>query len=170
VTKDNAYLADLLLTDPRDDKDRIADTKGGLFYGASSWTLDHNSFRRWCNANDARLLWVKGDPGKGGKIMLLITIVEELGCLLKQQHHIASSLTTLSCFFCQGTDRNLNSATAILRGLIYLLCILRPFLAEHLRRATTTLARSFSKTRTRSMPFGMCLSARYTTTASREHT
>lgn len=70
-------LADLRLTDPRDDMRRIEDTKGGLFRGASNWILSSDDFRRWHSANDTQLLWIKGDPGKG-KTMLMITIVEEL--------------------------------------------------------------------------------------------
>ena len=132
IAKGNAYIADLRLTDPRDDKDRIADTKGGLFRGPSDWVLDHADFRQWHDTHEARLLWVKGDPGKG-KTMLLITIVEELERQLERRRRTASSLTALSYFFCQGTDGKLNNATAVLRGLIYLLCIQQPLLASHLR-------------------------------------
>ena len=35
-------LADLRLTDPRDDMQRIADIKGGLFEGASNWIFGHD--------------------------------------------------------------------------------------------------------------------------------
>ena len=61
--------------------------------------------------------------------MLLITIVEELDRQLKQ----SESTTVLSYFFCQGTNQDLNNATAILRGLIYLLIEQRPVLISHLR-------------------------------------
>ena len=40
----------------------------------------------------------------------------------------------LSFFFCQGTDSRLNSATAVLRGLIYLLVKQQPRLISHLRK------------------------------------
>jgi len=123
-------LSDLLLTDPRDDIQRIADTKGGLFEGASNWILGHADFRRWRHTDEARLLWIKGDPGKG-KTMLLIAIVRELDRDFECPPRVAS--TTLSYFFCQGTDENLNNAAAVLRGLIYLLCIQQPLLASHLR-------------------------------------
>lgn len=58
--------------------------------------------------------------------MLMITIVEEL----ERQRPTTSAL---SYFFCQGTDENLNNATAVLRGLIYILCNEQPSLASHLR-------------------------------------
>ena len=72
---------------------RIADIKGGLFRGASNWILNSDDFRQWCDADHARLLWIKGDPGKG-KTMLMVTIVEEL----EQQRALSS--TALSYFFC----------------------------------------------------------------------
>lgn len=75
--QDRNCLEDLRLSDPRDDKRRIKDTKGGLFRGASSWILDHDDFQRWRDDDEARVLWVKGDPGKG-KTMLVMSIVEDL--------------------------------------------------------------------------------------------
>ncbi|KAK1995214.1 hypothetical protein LX36DRAFT_659842 [Colletotrichum falcatum] len=58
----------------------------------------------------SRLLWIKGDPGKG-KTMLLCGIVDEPEKLPAR---------TLSFFSCQTTNTHLNSATSvILRGLIY---------------------------------------------------
>lgn len=107
---------------------RIANTKGGLFPGASNWILSSDDFRQWRDADHTRLLWIKGDPGKG-KTMLMITIVKEL----ERQRRTTSS-TALSYFFCQGTDENLNHAAAVLRGLIYILCDQQPSLASHLRR------------------------------------
>jgi hypothetical protein len=59
------------------------------------------------------LLWVKGDPGKG-KTILLCGIVNEL------KKSIAKT-DLLSYFFCQATDSRINNATAVLRGLLYLL-------------------------------------------------
>lgn len=117
VANDNC-LKDLRLTDPRYDKERIKDTKGGLLESAYKWILDHPDFRRWRDDDQSRLLWIKGDPGKG-KTMLLMGIVEELERLPAQtkQTEISTSQTAaLSYFFLQGTDSNLNSAIAVLRG------------------------------------------------------
>ncbi|CZR66010.1 uncharacterized protein PAC_15910 [Phialocephala subalpina] len=41
------------------------------------WILENYDFQRWCNDQQSRLLWVKGDPGKG-KTMLLCGIINEL--------------------------------------------------------------------------------------------
>jgi len=92
---------------------RIEQTKGGLLPDSYCWILSHQHFTDWRDGDKTRLLWVKGDPGKG-KTMLLIGIVRELQ-KIKPTHE--SGL--LSYFFCQGTDSKLNNATAVLRGLIY---------------------------------------------------
>jgi hypothetical protein len=130
-------LSDLRLTDPRHDKERIEDTKGGLFKGASSWILGHEDFRKWIEDDNINLLWIKGDPGKG-KTMLLITIVDELerkvARLGKDALSKASGITTLAYFFCQGTDEKLNNATAVVRGLVYMLAYQCPNLITHLQR------------------------------------
>ncbi|KAK3364038.1 heterokaryon incompatibility protein, partial [Lasiosphaeria hispida] len=124
--KDTQCLQDLRQTDPRDDKKRIEDTKGGLLQDAYNWVLDNSEFQQWRNSTDRHLLWIKGDPGKG-KTMLLCGIVNELQSL-------SPETGLLSFFFCQGTDTRINNATAILRGLIYLLLDQQPSLIPHVRK------------------------------------
>ncbi|RYP81631.1 hypothetical protein DL770_005839 [Monosporascus sp. CRB-9-2] len=65
--------SDLRSTDPRHDKIRIEQTKGGLLRESYGWILDHDDFLRWRNDPESRLLWIKGDPGKG-KTMLLVAL------------------------------------------------------------------------------------------------
>ncbi|KAL4744299.1 hypothetical protein BDW72DRAFT_188841, partial [Aspergillus terricola var. indicus] len=72
---------------------------------------------------------IKGDAGKG-KTMLIIGIVEKLSKL-------GSSMVP-TYFFCQGTNPNLNNATAILRGLIYILITQHPHLILYLRSRYNT--------------------------------
>jgi DNA replication protein DnaC len=74
---DPSCLADLRTTDPRHDKKRIQDTKGGLLEDSYRWILDNADFQRWRDDEQSRLLWIKGDPGKG-KTMLLCGIIDEL--------------------------------------------------------------------------------------------
>jgi hypothetical protein len=46
-----------------------------------------------------------------------------------------SSVTeVLSYFLCQGTDSRLNTATLVMKGMIYLLACQQPFLISHLRK------------------------------------
>ena len=105
------------------------------------WILDYADFKRWRDHTDdqSRLLWIKGDPGKG-KTMLLIGIIDELEQEVARLRQAAppsdppaSRPTVLSYFFCQGTNSSLNNATAVLRGLVYLLAAQQPSLAARLR-------------------------------------
>jgi hypothetical protein len=121
-------IQDVRHTDPRDDKRRIEETKGGLQADSYRWVLDNSTFQQWQqdSPTSSRLLWVKGNPGKG-KTMLLCGIIDELGGSMP-------STTLLSYFFCQATDSRINSATAVLRGLLYMLVDQQPLLVSHVRR------------------------------------
>ncbi|KAJ4305589.1 hypothetical protein N0V90_001120 [Kalmusia sp. IMI 367209] len=119
-------LRDLCSTDPRNDKKRIEDLKGGLLDGSYHWVLDNSSFQQWHNDPQSQLLWIKGDPGKG-KTMLLCGIINDL-------QKTVSRTTSVSYFFCQATDSRINSATAVLRGLLYLLVGQQPALTAHVRK------------------------------------
>ncbi|KAK2669081.1 NACHT nucleoside triphosphatase [Fusarium oxysporum f. sp. vasinfectum] len=100
-------MQDLHVADPRKDKKRIQDTKGGLLRDSYRWILDHAKFQQFRDDPQTRLLWIKGDPGKG-KTMLLCGIIDEL-------------------------EEGIHNATSALRGLIYLLIIQQPSLISYLR-------------------------------------
>ncbi|KAH8797812.1 hypothetical protein F5884DRAFT_146537 [Xylogone sp. PMI_703] len=123
IDKLEKCIQDLRHTDPRNDKKRIEDTKGGLLDGSYRWILENSSFQQWRNNRQNCLLWIKGDPGKG-KTMLLCGIVNEL------KQSIAKT-DLLSYFFCQATDSRINNATAVLRGLVYLLVDQQPSLISY---------------------------------------
>ncbi|KAF4903087.1 Vegetative incompatibility protein HET-E-1 [Colletotrichum viniferum] len=118
--KDN-FLADLRVTDPRDDKTRIGRTKGNLLKDSYRWILDHNDFRRW--RAEKRLLWIKGGPGKG-KTVLLCGVIDEL---------IAMGYESTFFFFFQAADARLSTAASVLRGLLYLILYQSPILLSMLR-------------------------------------
>ncbi|XP_014553192.1 hypothetical protein COCVIDRAFT_29563, partial [Bipolaris victoriae FI3] len=126
VDKLERCIQDIRQTDPCDDKKRIEDTKGGLLADSYRWILDNTTFRQWHEDQHSGLLWVKGDPGKG-KTMLLCGIIDEL-------QNLTPKPTLISYFFCQATDTRINSATAVLRGLLYMLVHRQPSLASHVRR------------------------------------
>lgn len=77
------------------------------------WILHHETFLRWRDddAGSARMLWMRGDPGKG-KTMLVCGIINHL--LEKYDKSYV-----VGYFFCQATQDHVNSAHAVLRGLIY---------------------------------------------------
>jgi hypothetical protein len=114
-------LVDLRVTDPRHDKTRIEDVKGGLLEDSYCWVFDNVDFQQWRHQHN-QLLWIKGDPGKG-KTMLLCGIIDKL----KKETGL------LSYFFCENGDSRINNATSVLRGLIYLLIEQKPLLIRHVQ-------------------------------------
>jgi hypothetical protein len=124
ISKLEKCMQDLRITDPCDDKKRIEDTNGGLLKDSYRWILENSDFQRWRDGQQSRLLWIKGDPGKG-KTMLLCGIINELNKSMAKTHH-------LSYFFCQATDSRINTATAVLRSLLYLIVNRQPSLVSHI--------------------------------------
>lgn len=127
---DRQCLRDLRTTDPYHDKERIKETNGGLLKDSYRWILDNNAFREWQVSQTNRVLWIRGDPGKG-KTMLLCGIIEEM--TRTNGNGPQENSVTLSYFFCQATDKRINSATSVLRGLIYLLVKDNWSLLRHVR-------------------------------------
>jgi hypothetical protein len=127
-------LRDLRVINPQDDMKRIEGEKETLFDDSYKWILEDNkyaAFTNWEESNlpPCRLLCLMGPAGTG-KTMLLIGIIRELS------DQPAVFAPTLSYFFCQGqgkTDPPLNSATATLRSLIWMLLIQQPHLISHLQ-------------------------------------
>jgi hypothetical protein len=128
--EDDRCRQDLFCTDPRLDKTRIQESKGGLLEDSYRWILDSPDFQQWRNDTQSRLLWIKGDPGKG-KTMLLCGIIDELSKLVAPTTH-------LCYFFCQATDSRINSATAVLRGILFMLVNQQPQLVLHIQKTYKT--------------------------------
>jgi hypothetical protein len=118
------------VTDPRDVKTNIYQTRGAALKESYEWILSHPQFQRWRDGNESQVLWVKGDPGKG-KTMLLCGILDELGRTTKLENPQAK--ISLSFFFCQATVPQLSNTCAVLRGLIYMLMKQQPSLLSHLQ-------------------------------------
>ncbi len=129
---DKKCLQDLFLVDPHDDMEKIESKKDKLLEGAYSWILsteEYAAFTNWASidsTSSSSLMWVKGDAGTG-KTMLLMGIIRHLSS------QPATYVPSVSHFFCQGTDKTLNSATAALRSLMWLLLVQQPHLLSHLR-------------------------------------
>ncbi|KKF92142.1 Vegetative incompatibility protein HET-E-1 [Ceratocystis platani] len=122
--KDNECLRDLYTIDTRTDKKKVQDKKGGLLRDSYKWILEHKDFKKFKNEAESRILWIKGDAGKG-KTMLLCGIIDELEL---------DPSTSPYYFFCQATGGNrLSSATSVLRGLLYHLARCNPHLIKYVR-------------------------------------
>ncbi|KAG9234444.1 NACHT domain-containing protein [Amylocarpus encephaloides] len=130
-SENQTCLQGLAARDPRDDKNRIEDMKGGMLKDSYTWILENSEFQQWYDSEQSELLWIRGDPGKG-KTMLLCGIIDKL----KGTPGVASAsrCCLLSYFFCQATDTSINNAIAVLRGLIYLLADQQPALLQHVRK------------------------------------
>ncbi|CAI7583021.1 unnamed protein product [Penicillium manginii] len=118
------------VTDPRDVKTIIHQTRGAALKECYEWILDHHQFQYWRDSKDSQVLWVKGDPGKG-KTMILCGIIDELRSATKLEEPQAKTL--LSFFFCQATVPKLSNAHAVLRGLIYMLVKQQPLFVSHVQ-------------------------------------
>lgn len=134
IERRNICIRDIRLSNPRDDKKRIEEAKGGLLKDAYCWALQTSEFQQWRSTEDSSILWIKGDPGKG-KTMLLCGMIEEL-------EKSSSRMPVLSYFFCQATDRRANSATAVLRGLIYMFVHQWPSLVSHFQAKHDTAGKT----------------------------
>ncbi|KAF8848069.1 hypothetical protein BDZ45DRAFT_297860 [Acephala macrosclerotiorum] len=114
---DEKCLQDLYVVDPQVDMEKIEKNKDKLLDGAYKWILDTKEYAAFTNWSHAGT----------GKTMLLIGVIRELS---SQSAKLAPSV---SHFFCQGTNAALNSATATLRSLIWLLLIQQLHLISYVR-------------------------------------
>ncbi|KAK9848697.1 hypothetical protein MYU51_015437 [Penicillium brevicompactum] len=121
---DQKCLRDLKTSDPREDKDRITEIKGGLLKDVFQWVLENHEFNDWRNDEDKRILWINGDPGKG-KTMLLCGLLDEMPKL-----EIAAGFAYV---FCQANNSHMNDGTSVLRGIIYMLVTENPSLLQKVR-------------------------------------
>jgi hypothetical protein len=160
-------LRDLRVTDPREDRARIEGDKDRLLRDCYAWILEDASFQRWRTQDRSRLLWIKGDPGKG-KTMMTMGVIAELSRTAqrdeirpsprtvpkmlakmqlkrKQDAACATKPPLLAYFFCQSTRPELNNAASVLRGLLYLLIAQREELVRHVQRRYETVGRQLFK-------------------------
>ena len=128
--KNRQCSRDLRVTDPRDDKKRIEQKKGGSV-PACLWILKNSSFLEWEKKQDSCLLWVKGGSGKG-KTMQLCGVIDRIDGGISDDR--TRRTYNLAYFFCQGDDFRINTGISVLRGLIYLLVNEQPSLLSYVRK------------------------------------
>jgi hypothetical protein len=139
----NQCLPALRVNDPREDRARIEGGKDRLLRDCYTCILDDADFQRWKTHGDSRLLWIRGDPGKG-KTMMTMGLIDELS---EKQGDISRTISNmmaklglssgpcvLAYFFCQSTRPELNNAISVLRGLIYMLVTQQEQLLRHVQK------------------------------------
>ncbi|KAJ5201001.1 hypothetical protein N7449_005804 [Penicillium cf. viridicatum] len=126
---DDAIMRECCVSDMEADIQLLQERKDKLLPESYQWVLRTQEYIYFTNWGDNfnRLLWMRGDAGKG-KTMLLMGIVEDLKARLETRFDEGS----LSYFFCRGTEDNLNTATSVLRGLIWMLLRQEKSLIHHL--------------------------------------
>ncbi|RAH82833.1 hypothetical protein BO86DRAFT_427657, partial [Aspergillus japonicus CBS 114.51] len=134
--QDQSAMQHCCVTDMSTEIGSLQRQKDILLYDSYSWVLPTQEFRIFVDWSDSgkSLLWVRGDAGKG-KTMLLIGVVHELEAHLE----LHFDEYCLSYFFCRGTENRLNTATAVLRGLIWMILRQKKSLILHLTKAFTDL-------------------------------
>ncbi|KAL7939839.1 hypothetical protein V8C35DRAFT_287843 [Trichoderma chlorosporum] len=128
---DKSFLQAISKTDPVHDKKRILLLKGPLLEDSYNWIFGHEEFNNWRCTKKSGVFWIKGDPGKG-KTMLLCGIIEEMERSSRTKE--GKNRENLSYFFCQATDYRINTAAAVVGGLIKSLLKQHPKLLSHVRQ------------------------------------
>ncbi|KAI8710605.1 NACHT domain-containing protein [Fusarium sp. LHS14.1] len=127
------WLTDLPSIDPRSHKRGIERENRAPIKEVDSWILDTKQYRQWQHSEDTRLLWIEGNLGTG-KTMLLCGIIDGLDRpSLSTDANEPDDRLILSYFFCR-RHRDTNSATVVLRGLVYLLVEQQPELFPYLEK------------------------------------
>ncbi|KAJ5941135.1 G-protein beta WD- 40 repeats containing protein [Penicillium verrucosum] len=127
---DRFCFSDLRCPDSLAVKTRLKETKDKLLPQSFAWIFQNPQYQSWRNGKKTCLLWIKGGAGKG-KTMISIGVIEELS---RGQHES----NTVTYFFCQNADNELNTLQSIIKGLILKLANQRTELKESLRRRWNT--------------------------------
>ena len=129
----NGLLKMCCVADMRAEIEFIESRTDKLVAASYRWILgtrEYRNFTDWERTDaNGRLLWIKGNAGKG-KTMLCIGVVRDLTSRLETRFDMHD--TGLSYFFCQASNGNLNTAAAIVKGLIWMLVRQEHSLIAHL--------------------------------------
>ncbi|KAK4495950.1 hypothetical protein PRZ48_013218 [Zasmidium cellare] len=128
--EERSCLIDVRSIDPRIAMIDLQNRKKDHFVAACfQWILrdeHYKKFTQWQQADPPRLLWINGQAGKG-KTMLMIGIIQEI----TRSQLLSSDTPDVLYFFCQAGDNQMNTATAALKGLIWMLVQQQPKLIKY---------------------------------------
>jgi hypothetical protein len=132
-TSEERCRKSFFVTDPKIDRQRLIDRKGGRVVGTCDWMLNDPTYQSWLQ-DAPHLLWICGGPGKG-KTMMSIFLAQTLECNSQSILGFFTSMFSTSkrqsqdnviyCFCNSEDDRN-NTSSAILRTLIWQIMTKRP--------------------------------------------
>uniref|UniRef100_L2GDP1 Ankyrin repeat protein n=1 Tax=Colletotrichum fructicola (strain Nara gc5) TaxID=1213859 RepID=L2GDP1_COLFN len=125
----------LFITDPKVDRNELLIFKGERVKGTGEWIRQDGTYKAWLNSGDSRLLWISGGPGRG-KTMLSIFLTVELQIFFRRP------LTRILFYFCKHESENHNTATSILRTLLYQIFDKQPELTRHVASRMETAERT----------------------------
>ncbi|KAH6884909.1 hypothetical protein B0T10DRAFT_462602 [Thelonectria olida] len=111
-TAKEACLRALFETDPSQDRENIIDTRGEISEGTCEWITTTEEYKTW-EQTSPYLLWISAPPGSGKTY-----IATYLSRLLERPSNDGSDTKSIF-FFCDNKEKSRNSATSILRGLMY---------------------------------------------------
>ncbi|KAK4062140.1 uncharacterized protein Triagg1_10015 [Trichoderma aggressivum f. europaeum] len=126
----NMCLNALEVPDPKYDKRRILQDKGGLVPSCCDWIreeqqLEQRSFLNWINDPEKSIFWITGKAGKG-KTMLVCDLIQGL----EETLHKGPLFYTF-CEISKSQSADYNATT--LRGLIYTIASQHPSLTHYIR-------------------------------------
>ncbi|KAM0711597.1 hypothetical protein Q7P35_000963 [Cladosporium inversicolor] len=105
----------LFITDPSVDRHSLIDKKGLRVAGTCEWVERNETYKAWL-CGEPSLLWIFGGPGKG-KTMLSLYLTQRFEKLHNGE---------VIYFFCSSEHPTRNTATAILRTLLWQMIVIRP--------------------------------------------
>ncbi|KAF2171417.1 hypothetical protein M409DRAFT_18533 [Zasmidium cellare ATCC 36951] len=122
---ESGIMSKLSVRNMFDEMTALEKRKDKLIPNSYSWISgkpQYKQFLVWDTTRGSRMLWIKGAAGTG-KTMIVIGLIREL--------HGHFNLPCLCYFFCQGSNDELNTATAILKGLMAMLIRQNKSLFQH---------------------------------------
>lgn len=134
LTLSKTFFTTFFLTDPTHDLAKIRRLKSKRLEGTCEWISKRDEFKSWIKNPGLQLMWLIGSPGIG-KTVLCDFVSETLS---------NESGLHVSYFFCNNQDNSRNSASAILRGVIWQLLqkfpeLFTPQVEEYYRRGKVYL-------------------------------
>jgi ankyrin repeat protein len=109
--------------DPDIDREDLKLEKGDRVPGTCEWILEHDEFKTWVGST-SNSLWLTGGPGQG-KTMITLHILDKL------EDRFEGASDTLLFFFCNRRDHSRNTATSLLRSLLWQLISKQPLLKKY---------------------------------------